>query len=253
MAAGRGHTCGITTSGSAYCWGLNDLGQLGTTVAGESCIDGPCFRVPTAVQTQRTFTSVTAAFNHSCARQEDGGVFCWGFQAGTTEGGNRIPQYRPEVTALAGGLVFRQISAGGWHTCGVTDAGTAYCWGIDAIGAGPSPLESDAPVAVGGGHQFRSVHSAGNTSCGLDQNGVAYCWGANSNGAVGREPVGSTIRFDLPSLVSGGLRFTHLAPGTGTYCGATTSEDIMCWGRGSSGELSIGHEDSATPVSVPGL
>ena len=159
LAAGRGHTCGITNGGKAYCWGLNDLGQIGTTASGESCVDGPCFRTPTAVQTQRSFTTVTAAFNHSCALEESGSVFCWGFQAGTTTGGNRIPQYRPEVIAVPGGLAFQQISAGGWHTCGVTEAGAAYCWGIDALGAGPSPLESDVPVAVGGRHRFRSVHS----------------------------------------------------------------------------------------------
>jgi alpha-tubulin suppressor-like RCC1 family protein len=29
LSAGDGHTCGITTVGRAYCWGFNELGQLG--------------------------------------------------------------------------------------------------------------------------------------------------------------------------------------------------------------------------------
>jgi alpha-tubulin suppressor-like RCC1 family protein len=30
ISAGGEHTCALDTSGRAYCWGLNDFGQLGT-------------------------------------------------------------------------------------------------------------------------------------------------------------------------------------------------------------------------------
>ncbi|HET9466234.1 MAG TPA: hypothetical protein VFO71_11930 [Gemmatimonadales bacterium] len=249
LATGPKHTCGVTTEGSAYCWGLNDIGQLGTTAANESCVDGPCSRVPTRVQTERTFRAVTAGIHHTCALDPAGAAFCWGFQLGTTEKVHVHPEFKPEVTAMPGGLAFRQISSGGKHTCAVTGAGAAYCWGIDAIGAGPAPLESDVPVPVGGGHRFRAVYSAGTTSCGLIGDGSAYCWGPNSYGEIGTEPIGSTVRFDLPTAVSGGLRFTALAPGRSTYCGITTSETIVCWGRAISGDL----PDNAQPVTVPGL
>ena len=252
LAAGPAHTCGVTLEGSAYCWGMNDLGQLGTTAANESCVRGPCSRVPIRVQTERTFRAVTAAIYHTCALDPAGAAFCWGFQLGTREKMHIHPEFSPEVTAMPGGLAFQQISAGGWHTCGTTNAAT-YCWGIDAIGAGPSPLESDVPVAVGSGRRFKTVYSGGATSCGLEENGAAYCWGPNTDGEVGTEPVGSTIRYDLPTPVSGGLRFTSLAAGQSSYCGVTTSETIACWGRGTSGELGSGHEDSSTPVPVPRL
>jgi alpha-tubulin suppressor-like RCC1 family protein len=29
VSAGTNHTCGVTTGNVAYCWGLNDFGQLG--------------------------------------------------------------------------------------------------------------------------------------------------------------------------------------------------------------------------------
>jgi alpha-tubulin suppressor-like RCC1 family protein len=251
IAAGAVHTCGLTVEGSAYCWGMNDIGQLGTTVANESCPRGPCSRVPTRVQTERTFRALTAATLHTCALDGSGAAFCWGFQYGTS-GIHTEPQFKPEVTAMPGGLRFQQISAGGRHTCGKT-SDASYCWGIDALGAGPTPLESDLPVAVGGEHRFMAVYSGGTTSCGLEENGTAYCWGPNSDGEVGVEPIGSTIRFDLPTLVSGGRRFTQLAAGQSTYCGITTSETIACWGRGTSGELGAGHEDSSMPLLVPGL
>ncbi|HET6777773.1 MAG TPA: hypothetical protein VFH26_02700 [Gemmatimonadales bacterium] len=249
LASGTEHTCGLTMDGSAYCWGLNDIGQLGTTAANESCTDGRCSRVPVPVQTTRTFRAVTAAIHHTCALDVAGLAFCWGFQLGTREKIHIHPEFQPEVTAMPGGLAFQQISAGGRHTCGVTGAGAAYCWGIDAIGAGPTPLESDLPVPVAGGHSFRSVYSAGLTSCGLVDDGSAYCWGPNSYGEIGTEPVGSTVRFNLPTAVSGGLRFSALAPGGSTYCGITTAATIACWGRGIPG----GPSDSSVPVTVPGL
>ena len=252
LASGTEHTCGVTPEGSTYCWGMNDLGQLGTTAANESCVDGPCSRVPIRVQTERTFRAVTAGLQHTCALDPAGVAFCWGFQLGTREKIHIHPEFSPEVTAMPGGLVFQEISAGGLHTCATSTTDVSYCWGLDAIGAGPTPLESDVPVAVGGGHRFKAVYSGGTTSCGLEENGAAYCWGPNSDGEVGTEPVGSTVRYDLPTPVSGGLRFTRLAAGQSTYCGITTSETIACWGRGASGELGSGHSDSARPITIPG-
>jgi len=35
---------------------------------------------------------------------------------------------------VAGGVTFAAVSAGNGHTCGVTPAGAAYCWGINSGG-----------------------------------------------------------------------------------------------------------------------
>jgi alpha-tubulin suppressor-like RCC1 family protein len=43
--------------------------------------------------------------------------------------GDRTTAGRLTPIAVAGGLYFSQVSAGGWHTCGKTSAGLAYCWG----------------------------------------------------------------------------------------------------------------------------
>src|SRR5688500_10654125 len=59
ISAGGFHSCGLTTQGRAYCWGYNQLGQLG---------DGTNLNrmVPTPVATGLTFRQVSAGSHHSC-------------------------------------------------------------------------------------------------------------------------------------------------------------------------------------------
>ena len=44
IAAGNSHTCGVTTSGDAYCWGMNPSGQLGNGELDVADLHG--FRLP---------------------------------------------------------------------------------------------------------------------------------------------------------------------------------------------------------------
>ena len=79
------------------------------------------------------------------------------------------------------------MSAGDSHTCGITGAGIAYCWGDNSKGqlGDGSVSQRLAPVAVGGGHGFGGI-SAGNWhTCGVTPGLVAYCWGDNQYGALG--------------------------------------------------------------------
>jgi alpha-tubulin suppressor-like RCC1 family protein len=249
LTAGLRFTCGLTVDGLAYCWGLNDAGQLGTAADAETCVEGRCSHTPLAEASGRTFTSITAGLSHVCALDRESTTFCWGWDGPSGTGSGHHSTFTPDAYPVEG-PTFRQLSAGGYHTCGLENDGSAYCWGIDAIGAGPTLLESDHPVAVIGGIRFRSLHAARVTVCGLDTSGAAYCWGPNPSGEIGREPVGGLQRFDEPVAVSGGLRFELLEPGSSTYCGITADEAVFCWGRGEYGELGAGNSNSTSPVAV---
>jgi alpha-tubulin suppressor-like RCC1 family protein len=68
------HSCGITSDGTAYCWGSNDLGQLGDgTTTGKL--------VPTPVATSDKFVAIGAGDTFSCAMRADRKVLCWGDNA----------------------------------------------------------------------------------------------------------------------------------------------------------------------------
>lgn len=250
LSAGAFHTCGLDRDGVAWCWGRNDVGQLGTRNDGDDCDGLRCARQPVAVAGGHRFSSISAAILHVCGLSDDDAVLCWGFQVGAAGGAQTTPTFSPDAMRMGPEIEFRQVGAGGLHTCAVAQAGATYCWGIDALGAGPDVLESSVPVAVVGGDRFGSVVSARLTSCALDAEGAAWCWGANGSGEVGTAPVGSQHRFNEPSPVAGGFRFTKIAGGQGTYCGITTAGATACWGRGQFGELGTRLENTTTPVPV---
>lgn len=251
LATGTNFTCGLATDGKVYCWGLNDTGQLGNANTGTACGGLRCSADPVVAAGGRNFSAISAGLSHICALAPDGVAWCWGYEALPIPNGHPNPSFLPNPRRVTGAPPFTRINAGGYHTCALTEDDTAWCWGIDALGAGPSPLESAKPVLVDGGHRFVEIASARFTSCGRDRSGAAWCWGPNGSGEVGNQPVGSASRFDTPARISGSFLFRALAPGSSTYCGITDQDQTVCWGRGLDGELGSGHANSTTPVVVP--
>lgn len=88
---------------------------------------------------------------------------------------------------VAGGLTFATVVPGGTHTCGVTVAGAAYCWGRNDFGQlGDGSREGrTTPVRVSGGSSFASVTAGSTYTCGLTPVGAVYCWGHDQRGQLG--------------------------------------------------------------------
>lgn len=71
VAGFGGDTCGITRTGSAYCWGPNSIGTHGNgTEKGSS--------VPVPVSGNHTFASLAIGYSHACGVRTDGQILCWG-------------------------------------------------------------------------------------------------------------------------------------------------------------------------------
>jgi alpha-tubulin suppressor-like RCC1 family protein len=126
IAAGFAHTCGLTTTGSLLCWGLNEHGQLGNGTQVNS-------NIPVAAGGPTNFVQVTAGNSHTCAITAAGAAYCWGNNTfGQLGDGTTFDQLSP--VPVAGGLVFAYIKAGELSTCGLTTAGVGYCWGNNEYG-----------------------------------------------------------------------------------------------------------------------
>ena len=157
----------------------------------------------------------------------------------------------PIPVPVSGGLTFAQLSAAGFHVCGRTTAGAAYCWGTNYYGEGGSVSSGNllVPTPVGGGRVFVQLATGWYHSCGRTAAGAVYCWGNNSRGELGN---GTQTPSTAPVLVGGGLTFVDIDAGDSHTCGRTSAGPTYCWGANDQGQLGNGTISSweLTPVPV---
>jgi alpha-tubulin suppressor-like RCC1 family protein len=252
VAAGGMHTCAVTTQGAGYCWGDNESGQLGTRAVSLQA------NAPQAVTGGLTFSTVVVGYAHTCGLTREGAAYCWGDnEFGLLGAGTSDRTAHPNPALVSGGLVFQSLAAGGafplpgdlGHTCGLTAAGKAYCWGSNAygdLGIGTTDtLPHPTPVPVTGGLTFQSLSAGPARTCGLTAGGEAYCWGAYS-------VVGDTAGSASPTAVPGGLTFTALRASATATCALTADGSAFCWGANGTGTLGNGDTVSdAYPYGHP--
>jgi alpha-tubulin suppressor-like RCC1 family protein len=209
-----------------------------------------------------SFRQISGGGSHTCGVTTDNRAYCWGFNRdgqlgiGTNTGPETGPygSYSATPVAVVGTLSFRQVSAGYYHTCGVTTDYRAYCWGWNVEGrlGDGSTTNRLRPTPVAGGRQFRLVDAGAFGTCGVTTDNQAYCWGWNREGQLGvgtntgpetcTIPVsGGTITTPCstrPVAVRGGLQFRQVAAAAGTHtCGVTTDNRAYCWGANYAGQL----------------
>jgi alpha-tubulin suppressor-like RCC1 family protein len=149
LDAGVAHTCGVTTTDRAFCWGNGREGQLGN---GKTYLS----YWPRAVSGGLQFRRVAAGQGHTCAETTGSKAYCWGSNVNGQlgSGGPKVSPVAKPV-AVAGGRFFAQVTAGTDHSCGKTSAGVGYCWGDNFYGelgngASGDAADSGVPVAVAG-------------------------------------------------------------------------------------------------------
>ncbi len=234
VSAGRTHACGLVSDGTAYCWGGNGAGQLGS--APELCTIGfnfyTCSLAPVPVSGGLKFKAIDAGYLHTCAIALDGSGYCWGQNTSGELGTGATSASSDTPVAVTGGLTFTAISAGLGHTCGIIAGGTGLCWGDNKYGQLGDGTTNDirvAPALVSGGIQFARLIAGGDNTCGVTPAGVEYCWGRNPDGELGS---GDFTDRPLPNPVQGGLAFNSIAFGDGHAACGIVAQVAYCWGIG---------------------
>jgi alpha-tubulin suppressor-like RCC1 family protein len=243
ISTGDTHACATTTDNQVYCWGY--LGTDVPVAIGDGTTVGSL--VPVLVSGTRAFRHVSAGVGHSCGVTTSDEVFCWGSNRyGQIGDGDGATPDRLRPARVAGSRRFRQVEVGLWHSCAVTLAGRAFCWGRNdnaQLGDG-SDTGRFSPRAVAGGLLFDRV-TAGNThTCGEGQDERTYCWGSAAFGQLGMGPSVSISR--VPAPVRGGHTFAQVAAGSANTCARTAAGVGFCWGNNGNGAVGTGSETTTT-------
>ena len=141
---------------------------------------------PTGVR----FAALSAGVLQNCGLTAAGAAYCWGSNLfGQVGDRTKTTRSTPALVAAPAGVSFAAVSAGGGHTCGITAAGAAYCWGRNSSGDLGDGTTTDrlspALVAAPAGVSFTAVSAGGDHTCGVTAAGAVYCWGSNSRGQLG--------------------------------------------------------------------
>jgi alpha-tubulin suppressor-like RCC1 family protein len=291
LVAGGGFTCGLEAYGQAWCWGTNQLGQLGAE-SPDTCryaeTERPCALIPQRVAGNLAFRAIDAGHDHACGLTSDGTAYCWGSGAQGELGTNatlpncdegraptrhRLPWCARVPVPVDGNLRFTAISAGSGATCALSTIGEAFCWG--SSGLTPDNTVNPVPKAAVGNGRYVSIATdldvvcavttdgavdcwddwaakrpervrlpAAATqvtvgwghACAVSAEGAAWCWGMNQYGQVGDGVVPRERgRRMPPTPVHGGFRFASIHAGLSTTCGLTKDAQLVCWGRAAGG------------------
>ncbi len=262
VSAGTFHTCGVMTTGRAYCWGYNGYGELGkgdTNGSSATCYTTSCNPTPFIVSGGLDFRTVSAGFEHTCGLTTAGKAYCWGSNFEGALGDGAAPGTTPISTipvAVSGGITFSELDAstgaGSVYTCGVTSTEELYCWGEGTDGelGNGTKKSSGTPSRVSVALNFVAVSAGGFHTCAITDAGAAYCWGRNASGQLG---IGDTTERTTPVGVLGGLTFAKVSAGGSHTCGVTPAGVAYCWGYNGYGQLGNGSfTNDSLPDSVSG-
>ena len=276
IATGFEHSCALTAEGEVWCWGGNAFGQLGDGSTQASAVP---VRVSTATPgfDSDNVVAIDVRGAHSCAITATGQAFCWGMNAdGQLGTGDNQRRLSPAAVGIGvadfDGVAMAGIATGTYHTCAVTAAGRAFCWGRNETGqlGDDSTANRTLPTPVStetrgfGIRNIASVAAGVRHSCAVTTLGRAYCWGDNVFGAVGDGTAGLRQMRTVPTPVNTdqrGFNLRNIASidaGNRYSCALTDMGRSFCWGwnyRGGIGDGTLTDRFVPTGVdtSTPGF
>lgn len=229
VTTGAVHSCVTTSTGDVRCWGNNEHGQLGTS--------GDSSTAP--VRVRSVTGSVTAGGFQTCVTTAQDG-WCWGHIVNFPT--VMSPQISPE---LAGA---QAIALGYSHSCLVSAAGAASCWGNNQnaqLGNGTTSPSPDPHPVTGLDSGVSDITVGRNHSCAV-QARLVSCWGNGFLGQLG-DGGGTSSLSTTPSTVAGVTGATSVSAGRDHTCATTVEGTLYCWGANQKGQVGSGH-DSSSPV-----
>ena len=120
VESGVNFSCALSTSGTIWCWGANDINQLAGAKESNGAISSGTNK-PLLIDSSDTFTELSISDNNGCAINSNSQLYCWG--SGYTG-----------IEQVTDAYKFSKVEVGINHSCALTTAGTLMCWGSNDSG-----------------------------------------------------------------------------------------------------------------------
>ncbi|MBA2661529.1 MAG: hypothetical protein H0U74_04495 [Bradymonadaceae bacterium] len=195
IALGSAHSCALRSDQTVWCWGFNQVGQVGQSNMVQA------YRWPTKITQIEGAISIASGLNHSCAVNQAGQVWCWGEGIRGQLGNGLTARNHVPVRAEMPTRAVRVV-AGFNHSCAIDVNRDVYCWGDNGrgqLGAGLAATSRATPIKVSGLSNVLSLSGGYQHTCAVRSNGTAHCWGDNEFGQLGDRS--NTMR-NVPVAVS---------------------------------------------------
>lgn len=237
LGTSGGNTCAVALDGGVWCWGSNVFGESAQPAGVREVL------VPTRVAGLGAAVEVDTGQNHTCARLQDGTVWCWG-GAGPLGDGAYTQRHAPvQVSGLAGATA---LAVGQNHNCARVAGGAVQCWGSTG-GRGGGRVATAVPGLAG----VTDLRAGNYSTCATLPTGQSHCWGTNYQGKF---LVPATQRsVDAPTALPGLSGQRAVALGIHYQC-AVMRDDLRCWGslKQGFGSRSALRTETVYPVTFDG-
>ena len=225
VSAGGSFSLAVTTDGTAWSWGTNQSGQLGTgNTTGRTS--------PGAVVGLSGVTAVAAAGGTSYFLLSDGTVRSVGRHnngfglTGMLGDGSTVLQSTTPVT-VTGLTSIVQIAAGLNHGLVLKGDGTVWTWGengLGQLGVGHT-IDSSVPVQVGGLPPIAAVGAGQSHSFAIGTDGSVWAWGENTQYQLG--DASATNRLLPVQIAAAGMGWIMPAPALSVPAGVYTANQTV--------------------------
>jgi alpha-tubulin suppressor-like RCC1 family protein len=217
VGTGARHVCGLDLQGSIWCWGDNNVGQLG--IADVTQASAPALVGDPEVK----WSELSVGAEHTCGIT-DHQVMCWGQNGDGQVAGSKAGTYNvPTPVQFAGTTPrFDHVAAGGSQSCALS-AGTLWCWGREPQnGVGAVTVATQ----VGSLTDWTAISTGFDHTCGLSESQGVLCWGTNGHDQTGT--VGGSVT--APQPVAMPMPATKIVAGDLVSCAILVDGTLWCWG-----------------------
>ena len=235
-----------------WVMGSNAYGQLGINVYG-----GNRNTPVTTFVGGTTWKQVSCGREHTAAIKTDGSLWVWGYNNQAQLGTNDTASKSIPSTTFAGGMNWKSVSCGFFHTAAIKTDGTLWTWGSNGSGRIGVNDNNDGsarqtPVTTfAGGNNWKSVECGSIAMAAIKTDGSLWTWGGNAYAQLGINQGNVTIRTPVTTF-AGGNDWKQVSVGAIHVSAIKTDGTLWTWGNNGAGRLGIdqGDVNISTPVTT---